>query len=598
MFVDDVFYRQHYKLLSGPLTPGEHYERDGRSKGLMPNAAFDPLVAAICYPDLDEESQARGIAEAGLDALLKSIARDVLACVEDADAFFWRFSDTQIEKDHFKRNRSTLRQWDKVDAAGTISFAAGDKKFQLRKRAPDDLCEIIASGKACLFPRLPHGFLDMIARLNVISPIIGRLWPIVDTEEKAQRLGLRILKQVFPNHPLFTENFVEEVESILLENGGTFSVCLALKAHPEIPDGLFGSAPPTQRRFEATTAFLIKHFPDGFVFEDGIAWKRYASTGSIRRLIDAMRDRTVILIANSGFADLGRRWGLRDFHHFEIPPWDSLAIRHRILDEVCEFMASVRAESRSTEVPIVLTQAGGSFAFWLLFHLSQRCPDAAYFDIGQAINIWFLDDAEAGKPDMLWLQDFWEKILESNDLFSFYDELLGVSDSRDVLRQRFFDGTYLKSLPKFDGNLDFANLLNRFELYERAVVFAERSRETAPDLSRTHVLLARLYRRIGNLPEAKLSAERAIHLDDSLIVAKQIYAAILFDERRFEEFIDLTSRIGDDLSRVPVIQLTIAYEKTGRADRAIAVLTEAMRQLGEKPQFTNRLNQLVKKQGA
>ncbi len=334
--VDGAFYRASYASLLGTRDPAEHYAAEGHERGLMPSPGYDPLAARIAFPNLEEDERVARVRTTGLDAIMTPIVRDVLAMLETSDAFSWRFADTQAERDHLKRPASTLAAWDRIDEPGSIPFRAGGKSFSLRKRSPEEMRALLQEAKPCAMPRLPHGFLDMTGRLFEIVPRIRSKWPAIDSEDKAIRLGIRILRQLYPKNPVLLENMIPEVLEILSEEAGTFPVCLALKAHPDIPDRLFGTADPSPHRHEAALSTITRSFPDGFVFEDGIGWKRYASTGRIGMLIEAMRSRKVVLIANAGFRALGERWQLPDFHHIEIPPKDSQAIRYRLADDIAE----------------------------------------------------------------------------------------------------------------------------------------------------------------------------------------------------------------------------------------------------------------------
>ncbi|MCW2308638.1 hypothetical protein [Rhodobium gokarnense] len=525
--VDGDFYRQHYQGLLGGQAPALHYETEGRARGLMPNASFDPLVAAIRFPGVPEAEAAALIEEQGLEPLLKALAKEVFERVDHADAFDWRFADTQVHTDHPERQQALLAHWEEIDADGAVEFDAGGKHYCIRKRSPDYWKDLITSGKPSVRARLPHGLMDALGRIAIVERVVQELWgETLATAERIGRLATRLVRVLYAQSPVFTENFIAEVAELCRTGDDPVSPCLAFKAHPDYPDRLFGSADPSQVRWDAATDFIARNFADGTVFEDGIAWKRFASTGSIGTLIEAMRERKVVLVSNKGFAALGERWELPDFHHLEVPPANSHLTRYDILDGIESELNEAGVGQRDHPPAIVLTQAGGSFSFWLLCNLSRRLPYAVYFDLGQAINLWFLDDAPTGKPEMLWLQDFWERILDANDLFDFYDRLLDVPDSRSHFREAVFTGEILAKMPKHSGDFNFAWRMVHLGLSERALMFAERAHAKTPDAVPPLVLLTRLYRHFRRTDEALEACQKGLAMDPSHAVLKQFHAEL------------------------------------------------------------------------
>ncbi|MEO1612894.1 MAG: hypothetical protein AAFU55_11180, partial [Pseudomonadota bacterium] len=408
----------------------------------------------------------------------------------------------------------------------------------------------------------PHGFWDMMGRLAEITPIVSALWGPLD-ETALRRLGLRILRRIFPANPLLAENFVEELLGVIADAGDASPVCIALKAHPETPDLPFGTADPSPRRAAAAMAAVETAFPVPRVFEDGIAWKRFVAAGSLGEILPAIRARRVVLIANAGFADLGARWRLPDFHHLEIPPRDSHLDRYAIFERLAASLEALLPSDPSAPGPLVLTQAGGSFSFWLMHRLRRRAPNAGYLDVGQALNPWFLDDPATGKPEMLWLQDYWEDIFEANDLDAFYRDILQVDDVRAWFGSRYFDGSHYGRLPDFGGDGDFAALLVKFGRPERATVFAERALAAAPHSAMCHFRLAQLRRDAGRAEEALSLAERAIELNGGLQMARLLRGALLFERGDYRAFLDAMDAAEIDEDRKPVRMIAAARAKLG-----------------------------------
>jgi hypothetical protein len=338
-------------------------------------------------------------------------------------------------------------------------------------------------------------------------------------------------------------------------------VCLAFKAHPEMPDGLFGTCDPGPHRYAAATRLIGEIFPDGHVFEDGIAWKRYVATGSISSILPVIRDCCVVLVANAGFADLGARWDLPRFHHLVIPPRRSHLDRFEILQRLSRELAEIAAVLPTGTAPLVLTQAGGSFSFWLLHRLRQVCPTGSFIDIGQALNPWFLDDPATGKPEMLWLQEYWKDIFAANGLAELYRRVMGIADPVAWFEQAHFSGEYEKRLPDFGGNHDFARKLIAFGKHEAALGFARRAVEDAPSSAVARTTLGQLLLQTGAHDEALRHVDVAIGMRPDLIMARLLRGQILFSQGDYRSFLAEMEALDIDEKRKPHGMIQTARQK-------------------------------------
>ena len=85
--------------------------------------------------------------------------------------------------------------------------------------------------------------------------------------------------------------------------------------------------------------------------------------------------------------------------------------------------AKAYCESNKSAKPIVLTQCGGSLAYWLICRLHALYPDIFYIDLGQALNGWFFDHHEL--PDYPWMNIFKDSVIKNCRLESYYDHIKG-----------------------------------------------------------------------------------------------------------------------------------------------------------------------------
>ena len=72
----------------------------------------------------------------------------------------------------------------------------------------------------------------------------------------------------------------------------------------------------------------------------------------------------------------------------------------------------------------MLTQCGGSLAYWLITRLSTAHPRTFYIDLGQALNGWFLDNPELTKA--AWVRIYGDCVIASCGLESYYRSLIGA----------------------------------------------------------------------------------------------------------------------------------------------------------------------------
>jgi hypothetical protein len=167
------------------------------------------------------------------------------------------------------------------------------------------------------------------------------------------------------------------------------------------------------------TLFARHYRPEQPIY-DALLWKRWLVAGRLPELARFARERPVVLVANDSFATLGERWQLEDFTHIRIPPRNSQRLRWGLLKRVSEALAAAAAG----RPPLVLTQCGGSLAFWLHTRLFSARPGAAfYIDLGQALNGWFFDTLKPEESP--WMRDYARLVIEACALEPYYRKLLG-----------------------------------------------------------------------------------------------------------------------------------------------------------------------------
>ena len=115
------------------------------------------------------------------------------------------------------------------------------------------------------------------------------------------------------------------------------------------------------------------------VFKDSLV------TGEFRTVIEALRERNVIVLGPSHLAGLGEALALPRFRHVRIH--ETEAMRHRGA-ALRELRAALSPRDVRASQPLLVLQAG-SLAWWLMARLFPDFPEASFLDLGRVLDVWF-----------------------------------------------------------------------------------------------------------------------------------------------------------------------------------------------------------------
>jgi hypothetical protein len=285
----------------------------------------------------------------------------------------------QLEKHRAYRAQFAHERVTEVEIAG--------RRYRIESPSPNFFFDRLRNDRPFAFARLPHGFWDALVMRDQIAaePQLASV-PLAERRLLACRIG-RLAK---PFHGGFVEGFDAEMAALIPEhrNNPDFFKSVAFKGFPTPDEDLFDPGTSPQDRAERL-ALLAQTFAPYERLFDAIVWKRYAYSGDLERLAALCHDRHVVLLARDYFGDLKMRWKLSRFTHITIERQLSQLIRHVLFDKLQSALSGIVKEPGAR--PVVLMQCGGSLAYWLIAKLFAWNPAVFYVDLGQALNIWFMD---------------------------------------------------------------------------------------------------------------------------------------------------------------------------------------------------------------
>tara|TARA_B100000674_G_scaffold282331_1_gene233694 strand:- start:12212 stop:13561 length:1350 start_codon:yes stop_codon:yes gene_type:complete len=424
--VDPAFYASCYQFaLDQTALPADvHFSRFGAKRGWMPRANVDPCALAVL-------KSAGDVAE-GLDSLdentigsaytVNQLARLLPSHSETGPVDFGGGGAVDMfSAEEVRKNRAAANQFGK---AQTQSVEIGDAGYQLICPDVSVLLQKLESGEPFSSVKLPHGLWDAVAFSERLG---GALRNSKDFEcltyTQIRYLGRRWARKLTPNNGCLVEGFIDDLFSVLSEKNRPENayIGLALKGFPTHDGRLWHIPGDHQDKLAARFSSISQYFEDGYRFWDGTLFKRYAISGSLPAIMDAVRKRPSILIASQKLDVLPQRLNMPLMGHYKIPPSNIHSHRYEVFNHLCQAIEGMKQRFDSS--PVVISQAGGSFAFWLLTRLQRQFPEATFMDMGQALNIWVLDR----QGPMPWLKIYAESIVRNCGLGAYY-KALGHAD--------------------------------------------------------------------------------------------------------------------------------------------------------------------------
>lgn len=134
----------------------------------------------------------------------------------------------------------------------------------------------------------------------------------------------------------------------------------------------------------------------------GNCWKDYFMDGSIKKIINLIRDKKVILVGLSYIEEVIKGWKLKNCVFYKMTLEDTYRLR-----EVEEDLLNLYEEGC-----VYVVQAGTMLAAWLGNHLyTNGCKNAWYIDFGRVLDSWC---------DVVYSKEDWEIAKKSGKQVGFY----------------------------------------------------------------------------------------------------------------------------------------------------------------------------------
>lgn len=451
--LDPAFYCRTYGLEESDTEALEkHYVDLGFPEGRLPRPDFDPL---LCWLDLQGKQNIGTQAEYDLRTLwnhwrTSGQPSGFSACFPDVIAsmrlYNWsKRGDEGAVRQQFEANAEDVNERSYRAARSfskphTVEFEIDRRPYTLKGLDSQFLIDRLRLDQPVTMARLPHGFWDWLLRRDQHRTLLERNEAFASLNEtQKNHATVRVLFEKFGDKGVLVENQIPELLELLgsRPRDSRFLHLIAFRGFPlHDPNILFRSSmdnltPPDLDRLRIFSSY----FPPEEPLYDGFYWKRGVISGGFRDLPEACRDHPVILFGSDRLAQLGERWALPCFKHIQIPRRNSQTLRFEWIERLRGALQEAHEMSAEQDLksPVLLTQCGGSFAYWILSKLFDDFPDVFLLDMGQALNAWCLETSQR----MGWDKLYGRAIIENLGLEQTYRDALG--SEYDTLIKEFFN---------------------------------------------------------------------------------------------------------------------------------------------------------------
>lgn len=418
LFDRDYYVSCYRELIEDGVDPLDHYLDADRHRDLKPNAWFDPLVYLLRHPDSKPNPLLHFLEHRPGHRPDLSVAAGFPG-IAPPDWSILKVEPGLVERDLKDNLAHSARYGD----AQTLDFTLDGQDYSLVAPSAEAFFAQLRDDRPFAYPRLPHGFWDCLLELQAIRAKLAEAAPAgLFSATQLDRLACRLCDELMPALGVFAEHFLPEMLDGLAREKSLpgYQRSVSFKWRPTIDDRVFARTAtlgPIERQL---LQMFVERFNRDAVVHEAMIWKRWVYSGDVQRLPPLARARPVILVGAARVGDLGARWQLPWFELVEIQA-SSYTIRYDVLDRIKDAVRRAEAltAQHSTGRPLVLLQ-GGSFAYWLIARLHGWDPSIFYFDLGQALHIWFLDNEDLWWH---WLTLHPRLVMENCRLDDFYRDL-------------------------------------------------------------------------------------------------------------------------------------------------------------------------------
>jgi hypothetical protein len=415
---DPEFYRKQYaRELPREADALEHFMAVGLPSGYLPSASFDPVLYRMLVPECGAANPLLHSLESRTPFRPPPL-RDVFPQVTFLPPRGRAPAPRPPERPEGGKRKRTYSS-ETEESAGYL-YTVDGHTYTLRRPDHQELLGRLRENRPYAYARLPHGFWDTLWMLDVAEQAVS-------ADERARGLSAaerhaiaeRLSASVRRGKGNFAARYIDEVLAAvpLHTDHPDFLRAVSFRAPGKIDNASARALWPPP---DEVLRLFARHYRPEETLYDANLWKRLLVGGQLKALPGLVRDHPVVLVANNNFAQLGARWDLPDCTHIRIPPNHSQSQRWTLLERISQALTA--AASRGSRAPVLISQCGGSLAYWLITRLFPRHPKVFYLDLGQALDGWFLDIMGDKTP---WPGSYARRIIASCELEPFYRKILG-----------------------------------------------------------------------------------------------------------------------------------------------------------------------------
>jgi len=410
------------------MTPEEHFRSIGITNGFAPKAGIDPVLIRTELADglenaikLDKAAEIEEITHSAYEKIRLQLPKElghIMSEHERADLYSNR--EITLNKRYAKKfSRQFVNE-----------IVVENKKLTITSNSIDQFIGDITSATTFNAVRLPHGFWDTLNFLEELENAISSLEPLSHlNQDEIRSLSIRMGRHIRGRIDNFSECYIDDVLAAISDSDfiSRSRIAIAFKGYPTHDERIYHTGKDDDQRLLKRLRKIIEAFPDTCHFDDGMQFKRWAISGDLNKLFSAVKHEKIIMIGPEAFNDISKRLLLEDVEYFKIPDFDVQDVRYQIYDEVTA--ACKKSIDKNGLSPLILTQSGGSFVFWLSNKLLSDHPQLRICDIGGALDIYAMDRVKGRN----WLKIYFKQIMENSNLRGYYERLSDLDPYENIM---------------------------------------------------------------------------------------------------------------------------------------------------------------------
>lgn len=159
------------------------------------------------------------------------------------------------------------------------------------------------------------------------------------------------------------------------------NIMIAFKGWPDFLDNPFPYS--FKRSHKVRFLNILSKITNTSSFYDGLFFKQLIIDKNFNLLIDKIKNKKIIIIANNDFKNLSIK--LKNISHITIPYDNQLYLVYE--DILKEINKELEKFKYMIDDIVLIFQTGSAFANYFMLNITKNYPDLIFLDLGQALNI-------------------------------------------------------------------------------------------------------------------------------------------------------------------------------------------------------------------